>query len=1080
MGDAVAASAEDFYGQARRAFEQGAWTDTVRLAGQVLALEPLHAGAFELAAAARHSIDASDTAEGERRILSVLFCDLVESTSLVVDVGPERYRDIILAVQQVCARAVTEFEGRVAQYLGDGVLAYFSYPQAHEDDPRRAVHAALTMVEGVKPLAQQLRVGRPLAIRIGIDTGLVVVGAMGSGQWRTSDSIVGDAPNIAARIQGLAEPNSIVITANTWQLTEGFFDVESMGDIPLRNYPRPVTAFRVLGSSGAQHRFEAVTRRSPLVDRVDAVSQLTAMWSDVLDGNGRQVILVGEPGIGKSRLLELAANVVNASGRGRGIELQCSSLYSHTAFRPIGRAIRRILGLDPMGERIATDLFRRRLETAFGNQVADDDTVALLAYLVGLETPVDLLPEDLRRRTIEVLVKVFGRLAAVSKVLLLVDDVEYSDSSTLEFLCNLVGGEDNPFMLLMASRRRVPELLFTPTTVVLQPLPPADCEELVRSVLVDRPTSEIQDAVRRSDGVPLFAEELARAPLFTAADNQGYPMSLAMLLTARLDRLESNAKEVAAAMAVIGIDCDISLLAAVAVKPAVAVEAALRTLIDNQVVAAKGDHSVPTYQFRHALLREAAYDRQMMGRRAELHGRVADVLIRRVEVEGGNISPEVVAGHLTRADRLHAAVTWWKRAGDAAAAIAAHREAATHFVTALDLLTSCPDGPERDAAEFGVQLSLGLSTSSSQGYASPDALAAFERADQLGEAMSDSPAILPAVFGLWSFYIVRGDHERSWKLAQRCTLLAPQGDDDPVKQAVAAITGYQRFFLGDLRGALVDLELAARGGGESVLQVPQNPPIASRANLATTRWILGDLPGAWTDMRRAIAAADALTGRQAAFTRAFVLTFAAWLCQLADEAASAASYAQQAIAIASDHNFVTWQVAGTIHLAAARCALGEEEEALPILEGAITTWRFIGGAELMVPYFLSRLSLARLATGATDTALAILNEAIDLSSAKGERFFDAELFRLRSGAHTVARADETVIIGDLTSAAVIAREQTARTFELRALLDRCRLAPPGDGHAHFRRLSDLVATFDPAARLCELDESRALLTERWK
>jgi class 3 adenylate cyclase len=481
MGDARGASAQDFYGQARAAFEQGAWTDAVRLAGQVLALDPLHAGAFELASAARHSIDAADRADGERRILSVLFCDLVESTSLVADFGPERYREIILAVQQVCVRAVTEFEGRVAQYLGDGILAYFSYPQAHEDDPRRAIHAALAMVEGVQGIARRFSIGRRIAIRIGIDTGLVVLGAMGSGQWRTSDSILGDTPNIAARIQGHAEPNWIVITRNTWQLAEGFFQVESLGEITLRNFPRPVIAFRVLGGSGAQHRFEAVSSRSPLVDRVDAIAQLTAAWREVLAGTGRQLLLVGEPGIGKSRVLELTANLVNASGGGRRVELQCSSLYSHTAFRPVARAIRRILGLDPMGEPVGIDLFRRRLETVVGQGAADDETVTLLARLVGLEDPakpVDLLPEVLRRRTVDALIQVFCALAGRTKLLLLVDDVENSDTSTLEFLHTLVASEDNPFMLLMASRRTMPELLFQPTTIVLQPLNPADCEEL--------------------------------------------------------------------------------------------------------------------------------------------------------------------------------------------------------------------------------------------------------------------------------------------------------------------------------------------------------------------------------------------------------------------------------------------------------------------------------------------------------------------------------------------------------------------------------------------------------------------------
>jgi len=1074
MGSPRIPAGHTVYNEARAAFEQEAWSDAIRLASQSLVLNPLDAEAFELVTAARRSLDMADRTEGERRILSVLFCDLVGSTSLVASIGAERYREIILAIQQICVEKVTSFEGRVAQYLGDGVLAYFSYPQAHDDDPRRAVLAGLAIVESVARLSGKLDVGGPIEIRVGIDTGLVVVGAMGSGQWTTSDSIVGDPPNVAARLLALAEPSWVVVSDATLRLVEGFFRSDPLGDLALKNYPRPVTAHRVLGPTGAEHRFDAVKGRSPLVNRVDEVARLTAAWGDVVGGSGRQILLVGEPGIGKSRLLEHGANLVKAAG-GRTIEIRCSGLYSQTALRPVAFALRRMLGIDDTGEPIGPDALRQRLETIAGRGPVDDELVEVLGYLAGVKPPPDLLPEDLRQRTLFAVVAYIQTVARSTKLLLVVDDVHDADASTRELLKLLAGSEMPPFMLLMAARPELSDLGFRPTVIHVEPLKSDDALDLVRTIAMDASPEEYREVVTRSDGIPIFLEELAGTLTAGVNVQQTLPIALSGALTAHLDRLESTDREVASALAVLNQESDFELLADIVDLPTSAVEGSLRKLINARVIVPDADITRPTYQFRHVLLREAAYGRQVTQRRVRLHAKTATALMRRLEL-GGFVLPEAVATHLTEANQPADAVSWWHKAGDAAAAIAAHIEAEAHYHKALVLLEHLPAGPGRDVEEFALQLAIGVSRSSTEGYASEEALVAFEAADQLGSRLPDSPAILPAVWGLWSFHVVRGDHVRSNALADRCMRLVIDNACEKLRPAASAVVGFQRFFVGDFLTAREELDIAANDTGGPISDVPQDPRVASRAHLAVTLWFLGVGRQADDEANRAIAAADGLVGRQAEFTRAFVLSYASWGAQLKGDFATAERLATRAIAIAEEHNFATWKAAGYIHLLVARCGLGQHDTASPSLERAIEEWRKFGGAELMMSYFLGTLAASKLEQGQATEALYILDEALTISTNNGEQFYDAELHRLRAITRRSLRHDPRSLFNEFVLASNIAAEQKATSLELRALTDVCRLDGEIDGDVAYRqRLQRLLSHVEPGSTLAEVRQAQEVL-----
>ncbi|MEZ5409162.1 MAG: AAA family ATPase [Acidimicrobiales bacterium] len=497
------------YQLARRAFSEGNWAECIRLAGVVLSDDPRHSGAMDLIASARRGLEISERGQGERRVLSILFCDLVGSVSLAAELGAERYRELLLDIQDLCVRAITAYEGRVAQYLGDGILAYFSYPQSHEGDAARATMAALEIADAVRTRSERYRqeYGRDVAIRIGIDTGTVVAGAMGSGQWTTSDSIVGDSINVASRVQGLAGPNSVLITDATYSLASAAVTAESPQTVELRNFPRPVTVWTAVGASAIHANARPTRPRRALVGRHDEVSLLNRAWSAALRGGSRQCLIVGDPGMGKTRLAEHAMNLCHAGG-GRLVELRCSAVWAHSSLWPAAVALRRLLGLEQHDPDSFLQLLRERLRTVGGDEPSGN-VVALLGRLLGAPVEIDLLPEQIRIMTMRALADLVAAVAAQGPVLLVVEDLHDADASTVELLQHLVARTDLPLMLLITSRRPHPELPFVEEVVTLEPLSDGASADLATALLPAGEQSEIQALVARADGVPLFIEELA-------------------------------------------------------------------------------------------------------------------------------------------------------------------------------------------------------------------------------------------------------------------------------------------------------------------------------------------------------------------------------------------------------------------------------------------------------------------------------------------------------------------------------------------------------------------------------------------
>jgi class 3 adenylate cyclase len=648
--------------------------------------------------------------EAERRHLTVLFCDLVGSTALTGRLDPEDYREIVRAYHQVCAAVLQRFDGYLAQYLGDGVLGYFGYPVAHEDDAQRAVWAGLALLDACASLSLHpaLPPGEPVSVRLGVHTGLVVMGDVGAGA-RHEPLALGETPNIAARLQHLAEPNTLVISAATQQLVAGYFRCKALGAHTLPGLAQPMEVYRVLGTSGAQSRLEVAATHglTPLVGRAQEVGLLMACWTRVTEGLGQVVILEGEAGIGKSRLVQVLKEHVAGEGH-PWLECQGSPYYQHTALYPLTELLaRRLLHLEleaPLAQQV------QHLEAFLAQHgLSPAETVPLLAPLLSLplpatSAPVQGSPEQQRQQTLHVLLRLVLRLAAAQPLLLVIEDLHWVDPSTLEWLSLLVDQGPTARILTLCTCR--PD--FRPpwagrshlTQVTLARLPERQTAELTHQVAQGKtlPVEVVAQIVAKTDGVPLFVEELTKTVLESGLllEQEAHyaltrplpplaiPVTLHDALMARLDRL-GTAKGLAQVGATLGREFSYALLQAVAPWDEATVRRALQQLVEVELLYQRGLPPQATYVFKHALIQDAAYQSLLKRTRQQYHQHIAQVLAAQfpdiVETQ-----PELLAHHYTEAGVVEQALPYWQRAGQQARQRSANLEAVRHLTKGLELL----------------------------------------------------------------------------------------------------------------------------------------------------------------------------------------------------------------------------------------------------------------------------------------------------------------------------------------------------------------------------------------------------------
>src|SRR5262245_15089108 len=743
---------------------------------------------------------------GERRQLTVLFCDLVGSTPLSQQLDAEEWRDLIAQYQQAATSAVARFGGHVARKLGDGLLIYFGWPTAREDDPERAVRAGLAIVDAMVPLNATLGAGDGprLAVRIGLHTGPVVIADGGE--------VFGETANVAARVQGAAEPDTVVITSATQRLVAGMFVVEDCGAQMLKGVREPVTRYRVVQPSGVRSRLAvAAGRLTGFVGREAELATLVDRWARAHDGEGQTVVVGGEAGVGKSRLVyqfhEQLTGVPHT-----WLECGATPYTEGTPFHPVIALVAQGLTFSP--EDTAAEQLGK-LESGLG-ALASPEAVALLAAFLGLSPPVPLhmSPELQRRKTIDLLVQWTLSLSAVQPLVVFVEDLQWCDASTLELLGHLIAQSATARVLRLATAR--PE--FTPpwparsnlTTVQLPRLTTRQARDMV-AALEPALAADTRDAVvTRTDGVPLFVEELTKAVL--EAEGSGVspgrtiPATLQDSLMARLDRL-GPAKEVAQVAAVIGREFSYALLEVVSSLADADLQASLHRLVDAELLYARGVPPDAHYVFKHALVQDAAYGSLLKSRRRELHRRVAEVLLARFpEIADGQ--PELVAHHHTEAGDFDAAVEAWQRAGEQAFARSALGEAAAHYASALAALAQLPESAERNQRELLLQIAFMGVLIMTKGHSSPEMAQVTARARELAARHGDPAQLLLVLMGQWVVTLTRGHLSAAQALADQ-VLESAERDARPPSLVLGHLAqGITRFHRGDVLNARVHLEKA--------------------------------------------------------------------------------------------------------------------------------------------------------------------------------------------------------------------------------------------------------------------------------
>ena len=685
----------------------------------------------------------------ERRQLTVMFCDLVGSTALAASMDPEDLREVISAYQKCAAETVRRFDGFVAKYMGDGVLVYFGYPQAHEDDAERAVRAGLDLISGLAGLKTRAS----LQTRIGIATGLVVVGDLiGSGEAQER-GIVGETPNLAARLQGIAEPNSVVIAEDTRRLLGSLFELQNVGPKELKGIAGSVRAWSVLRPSSVESRFEALHagQLTDLVGRDEECELLLRRWSKAKTGEGHVVLLSGEAGIGKSRLTAALLEHLVAEAHTR-LRYFCSPQHTDSAFHPIINQMGRAAGLEHDDTPQAK---LDKLDALLAQTSTSKQDIALLAQLPSLPNdgrypPLDLTPQQRRQKTIDALISQIEMLTRSSPVLMIFEDAHWSDPSSLELLGRTLDRIATlPVLLIVTFRPEFePPWIGRPyvTTLTINRLGNREVSAMIDRMIGNNPllASIRQDIVARTDGIPLFVEEMTKAVV--EAGNEGearqtaaaipstilaVPATLHASLMARLDRL-GGAKEVAQVGAAIGREFSHALLASVMRHPEAKLGSALDRLISAGLLFRQGVPPHSTYLFKHALVQDAAYGTLLRESRRALHARIADALESQFP-EIAETQPELLARHCTEAGMSEKAAGLWGKAGKQSLERSALVEAAQQLARALDLIAALPATPALRREQIKFQVALIAPLMYVKGYAAPETKSAVERAQLLIE-----------------------------------------------------------------------------------------------------------------------------------------------------------------------------------------------------------------------------------------------------------------------------------------------------------------------------------------------------------
>ena len=1042
---------------------------------------------------------APDSTTGERRQLTVMFCDLVGSTALSEKLDPEELRSVLHDYRTRCEEVITRYEGFVAHYVGDGILTYFGWPKAHEEDEERALRAALEIVQAVKGASS----AESMSVRIGIATGPVVVGEQ-AGVGDQSKLAVGSTPNLAARLQGLAEVNQIVIAASTRRLIGNAFELADLGDHELKGIAEPVHVWRVMAVSVATSRFEAShgTQLTPLVGREQEIGLLLDRWQLSREGEGQVVLLSGEPGIGKSRILSVLRERLEDQGVGT-LRFQCSPYYVNSAFYPsidnFERALKFNRDETPESK---LDKLEALIVAHYGRPLTD---VRFIASLLSIPYEdrygvLPMTPQKHKDETLRTLVDLTEAAAKKQPTVMLYEDVHWTDPTSLEAMNLLVDRVRNIPLLIVLTHR--PQ--FQPkweshghvTALNLAKLTRAQSSAIVSNLAGGKalPADLLERILAKTDGVPLYVEELTKAILESrelkdAGDRYEYagdgttvvtiPATLRDSLMARLDRFPA-AKEIAQIGAAIGREFSYELIAAVAPHTQIELDSALNQVTESGLAFRRGTPPEATYTFKHALVQDAAYDSLLKTRRKALHTKIGRVLEEHFPTTK-DTEPELLAHHLTAAGETESATGYWQKAGELALQRLALNEAISHLNQGMEIIGTLPNSAERGARELGLRTLLGAAWVALHGWAASEAWTSLHPALGLAKSLGRREALIPIYFGLYSNVLVQGHLAEALAWVNEMLASAESsGDSDLLivghRAACTTYFGRGEFTPSREHGNRA-LALYDEEKHRHLADIMNTDPKTSAGiYLSLGTWMLG-----YPD--RAVHICDAKDAharrRGHPFDLGYALTLGAYVWDFRCEPESLLARIEEGERVGHAHSlpFIS-EVMAQLMKGLAWLRAGRLAEGIRHLRGAMERWNAPGGG-LWMPYLRAVLAEGMALNGDIDGGLRLIEESLNQIARPGweERWPLAEVLRLKGwmlqqqGKLAAAEDNYLASLG-------IAREQQAKSWELRTSTNLARLWQSQDKRKEaLDLLQSVYDWFTEGFDTKDLKEAKALLEE---
>jgi class 3 adenylate cyclase/predicted ATPase len=992
----------------------------------------------------------------ERRQLTVMFYDLAESTTIATALDPEDLREVIGAFHRCVTDEVTRLGGFVARYVGDGALVYFGYPQAHENDPERAIAAGLAAVDVVSRLTLH---GYQPRVRIGIATGLVVVGDIVGIGTASEQDIAGETPNLAARLQALAEPDSIVISSTTQRLSGRLFRYSDLGQQQLKGFDEPQRVWRVIGKGPVDSRFEArnVTRVTKLVGRRRELAVLLRSWRRAKGGSGQVVLLAGEAGIGKSRIASILFERLAHEPHIR-LRYFCSPHQQESPLAPCISQLERAAGLQ---RHDSATRKREKLEAVLPPAGRQGLTVAVLADLLSIplsdgHTPLRLTPQQRREMTLDALVRQLELLSRQGPVVVMFEDVHWIDPTSGELLDRVVGRVAELPVLLVVTCRPEYRASWTGqphvTVVTLGPLSRQQALSIVEDVSGGGlPREVLDEIVARGDGVPMFLEELTKAIIeasgprearemfadHSARRDVAVPMTLHASLMARLDHL-GQSKEVAQIAAAIGREFSLELLAAVARKDQIDLLDALRQLVDAGLVFRRGEPPNANFLFKHALVQDTAYSTLLRSTRRQLHARIAESL-ESLFPDTGLTRPELLAHHCTEAGLVWKGAGYWLKAGQQALARSAMVEAAAQLQRGLDVLTRSPPSSERNRHELEFQIALGKVLIATKGHAAPVTGQAFGRARELCDLLGEPPQIISVLHGQWTHALLRADLGSARRRARELLRLG-EVRGEPVWQVMGyRCIGVTSYPLGEFQTACdyLDRGLELFDPNRRSAFDQWTVDDVQVVMMYYSSWALLYL-GYFDQARQRCDAALAEARRLAKpFTLAHAL-IASTLVRLILQAYEEAHVPlAEVLALAEEHGILYFKVVGSLFHGRCLAEQQRPQEAIEVLRQSLAYYR-ASGSQLYLPTFLTYLAVAYAKAGQLEQAVKQLEEVEELVERTDTRCDEADMHRLR-GELLAAIGDAAAAEQSFYKSLAVARQQSARMWELRTTISLAQL-----------------------------------------